>query len=253
MISPDILKLINYFSDFINGLVLFLTGLFFWRISTFKDGYYCVTNEPDYEKLSHKEAIDKYIKDRNFSGYKANYLRKKLNKKLKKEEDKAELEKMKKTDINEVSKIANTLIYIAKEGKTICFSELYQVALDKEWSWRIGTKCIGKILDIIGHCCAYDAKNKKAYKKIDDCFPFINGLTKEKYSYKINKGFWQPFWKKLLPIKSYEKQTEEKVKKFQQDIYKKIENMTPEEIDKFLEKLKIFEPTYEKLKKNNKT
>ena len=34
------------------------------------------------------------------------------------------------------------------------------------------------------------------------------------------------------------------VKEFQQDIYKKIEKMTPEEIDKFLEKLKTFESTY---------
>ena len=84
MISPDIL--INDFSDSINGLVVLLIttliGWIFWKHSTLKDGSYCVNNEPDYQKLLIKDAIDKYIKDRNFSGYKANYLRKRLNKEL---------------------------------------------------------------------------------------------------------------------------------------------------------------------------
>ena len=109
-------------------------------------------------------------------------------------------------------------------------------------------------MDIIGHCCAYDKNTKQAYNNINDCFPFLNGLTREKYSYKINSGFWQPFWKDLLPIESYEEQTEENVKAFQQQIYDKIGKMEKEKkIDEFLKKLKTFEPIYEELKKNNKS
>lgn len=150
--------------------------------------------------------------------------------------------------------IANTLIETAKKNKTITFSGLCEKALEEEWKGRKWLNYIARRLDIIGHCCAYDENNKKAYDNIDKCFPFINGLTKEKYSYKINSGFWQKFWKDLLPIKSYEEQTEEDVRKFQQQIYDKISEMEKKKkIDEFLEKLKTFEPIYEELKKNNKS
>lgn len=256
MISPDIL--INYFSDSINGLVVLLIttliGWIFWKHSTLKDGSYCVNNEPDYQKLLIKDAIDKYIKDRNFSGYKANYLRKRLNKELTlNEKDGKKIEEKLSTDrkTQDLLKIAKTLIETAKNNTTITFSELCEKALEVEWKGRKWLNYIARRLDIIGHCCVYDADNKKAYDKdnIDKCFPFLNGLTREKYSYKINGGFWQPFWKDLLPIKSYEEQTEENVRKFQQQICDKISNMKEDDIKKFLEKLKTFEPIYEDLKK----
>ena len=216
-----------------NGLVAVcipaIIGWFIWKKGTFKDAYHCISQGADYENLSREDAIEKYIKEKNFSGYKANYLREKLNKELASDAKEADKEKNNEDDL---IKIAKFLIEIAQKTTTICFSDLYIQVLKKEWRWRVSTKCIGKILDIIGRCC----------KKND--FPFINGLVIEKGSYKINRGFWQSSWETLLPIKSYEEQTEENVKKFQQDIYKKIEKMTPEEIDKFLEKLKTFESTY---------
>ena len=61
--------------------------------------------------------------------------------------------------------------------------------------------------------------------------------------------FGGPFWKDLLPIKSYEEQTEENVKAFQQQIYDKIKNKTEEEKNQFLKKLEKFEKIYEDLKK----
>ena len=88
-------------------------------------------------------------------------------------------------------------------------------------------------MDIIGRCCK------------ENDFPFINGLVIEKGSYKINSGFWQSSWKGSLPIelKSYDKQTEENVKKFQQQICQDTKNKGYKGRKEFLEKLEKFEQT----------
>ena len=175
-------------------------------------------------------------------------------KKCKNYQEKESKKNNKRNKTEDLLSIANTLIETAKNNKTITFSELCEKALDEEWKGWTWLSYIARRLDIIGHCCAYDENTKQAYNDFNNCFPFINGLTREKYSYKINSGFWGSFWKDLLPIKSYEKQTEENVKEFQKQIYDKIGEMEKgNKIDEFLKKLKTFEPRYEDLKKNNKS
>lgn len=181
------------------------------------------------------KKVEEYLRAKNMCGAKEWLLKRILTDKEIKEED--------------LVSIARTLIKKARNHETITFSELCKKALEVEWKGRKWLNYIARRLDIIGHCCAYDANKEKAYEEIDDCFPFINGLVMEKYSYKINQGFWQPFWKGLLPIKSYEQQTEEEVKKFQKEIFDKIVDKKENEIENFLKKLETFEPIYEKLKK----
>lgn len=173
------------------------------------------------------KIVKEYLEARKIGGVKEWLLRRILTDKKIEEEDEGYEEQTSCRDSQkDLVIIAKTLIETAKNHETITFSGLCETALKVKWKGRKWLNYIARRLDIIGQCC-----------KVND-FPFINGLTKEKYSYKINSGFWQPFWKDLLKIKSYEEQTEENVKEFQQDIYKKIEKMTQEEIDKFLEKLK---------------
>lgn len=200
------------------GLWLFISLIIFFVNMFSKDDIQPEEIEKQLVELSLKRIIIKGIV----------WIAKKIQ--HKQEEESKKDKKRNKTD--DLISIAKTLIETAKNHETITFSGLCEKALEEEWKGRKWLNYIARRLDIIGQCC-----------KVND-FPFINGLTREKYSYKINSGFWSSFWKDLLKIKSYEEQTEENVKEFQQDIYEKIEKMTQEEIDKFLEKLKTFKSTY---------
>ena len=214
-----------------------------------------------YNNKEDKYDLDDYITKKNIGGVKEWVLKKILTKKTLKEEERKEENKINATrnKTDDLLSMAKILIETAKNNTTITFSELCDRVLQEEWKGRKWLNYIARRLDIIGHCCAYDADNEEAYDKdnIAKCFPFLNGLTREKYSYKINRGFWQPFWKHLLPIKSYEEQTEENVEEFQKQICDKINEMNKEEkekkINEFLEKLKTFEPKYKELKNNNKS
>ena len=227
-------------------ILLAIDGFLIWI-------YFEILNFSD----SDDDTLEEYIKKRNVGGLRELLLRRILtDKKLKElEKDGKKIEENLPIDkkTKDLLSIAKILIETAKNHETITFSGLCEKALEEEWRGRKWLNYIARRLDIIGHCCAYDEKNKKAYGNIDECFPFLNGLTREKYSYKINGGFWQPFWKKLLPIESYDQQTEKDVKDFQQKICDKIIKMKEDEIKKFLEKLKTFETTYKELKNNNKS
>lgn len=176
-------------------------------------------------------TVEEYLKARNIGGVKEWLLKRILTDKKLEEEDEGYEEQTSCRDSQKDSVIiAKTLIKTAINNETITFSGLCETALKVKWKGRRWLKYIARRLDIIGQCCK------------ENNFPFINGLTREKYSYKINSGFWQPFWKDLLPIKSYEEQTEENVKKFQQEIFDKIGDKKKNEIEEFLKKLKTFEP-----------
>jgi len=232
-------------------IIVALVVLLFWLFFTIKEAKTFIDDNADDDNKIKNIGI--YIKVFSITGIKAFLLRWWF--KNYKQDDNKNIEDCRTPDkkTTDLLSIAKTLIETATKNETITFSELCKKGLEEEWKGRKWLNYIARRLDIIGHCCAYDANHEKAYEKIDDCFPFLNGLTREKYSYKINSGFWQQFWKDLLPIKSYEDQTEENVKEFQQQICDKISKMEQNDIDEFLKKLKTFEPIYEDLKKNNKT
>ena len=156
-------------------ILIALLVLFFWLFFTIKEAKTFIDDNADDDNKIKNIGI--YIKVFSITGVKAFLLRWWF--KNDKQDDNKNIEDCrtpnKKT--KDLLSIAKILIETAKNNETITFSELCEKALEEKWKGRKWLNYIARRLDIIGQCCEINN------------FLFINGLTRKKYSYKINSVF----------------------------------------------------------------